>query len=312
MIDIDISMATAASSPPLPRSPWRISLAEESLVLPAKNPRLFALVSLLILAHTFLFLSVALLRAHPLAAAIMDALTITTDNAAATDEVWGHGKELALLYLAYLASKLVTQEAAVLAASATRSGDLLIRCKPTKVARARPVFFAITAAFTAAALELVASAALLLALTHSTSLLLGCVLLLLCLGALLPVSIAAAAVAVDESCGVRGAWQLVASRRGEAAVLALAAGLLPVAVYPAYALALESARSNAATMIRRYGFDESVWELGVHAYAYLLPSVGVQLFSAVAATVFYHRRREERHRQALTCNVPLVAVTVKK
>jgi hypothetical protein len=73
---------------------------------------------------------------------------------------------------------------------------------------------------------------------------LGCVLLLLCLGALVPVSIAASTA--DESCGVRGAWLLVAARREDAAVLALAAGLLPVAVYPVYALALEFSRINAA------------------------------------------------------------------
>jgi hypothetical protein len=284
-------------------------LAEEALVLPAQNPRLFALVFLLIFAHTFLFVSVAVLRVHPLAAAIMDALT-------STDVVWRHGKELALLYLA---SKLATQAAAVLAASATLSGDLVLRCKQTeesRILRARTSFFVITSALTAAALELVAAAALLLALTSSSSLLLGmgCVLLLLCLGALLPVTIAASTA--DESCGVRGAWRLVAARREDAAVLALAAGLLPVAVYPVYALALEFSRSNAA-INPAYGFDvdrargEAVLALGVPTYAYLLPSVGVQLFSAVAATVFHHRCRDER-RHALTRYVPLVAVTVKQ
>jgi hypothetical protein len=64
--------------------------------------------------------------------------------------------------------------------------------------------------------KLVALVALLLALTHSTSLLLGCVLLLLCLGALLTVSINAAAA--NESCGgacaLRGACKLW--RRGGA------------------------------------------------------------------------------------------------
>jgi hypothetical protein len=96
----------------------------------------------------------------------MDALTNIDQHAAATDVVWGHGKELALLYLAYLASKLATQAAAVLAASATRSGDLVICCNP--ILPARPSFFVITSVLTAAALELVASAALLLALTSST------------------------------------------------------------------------------------------------------------------------------------------------
>lgn len=70
---------------------------------------------------------------------------------------------------------------------------------------------------------------------------------------------------------------LMSARKQEAAVLVGAASLLPLVVYPVYAIALV------------WGPGDSVWELLGMLPGYLFPSVTVQLYSAVAAAVFYHR-----------------------
>ncbi|XBI31434.1 hypothetical protein VPH35_054999 [Triticum aestivum] len=291
----------------------RISFLEESLALPARNAGLFAPVVALTFAHTFVFLSVAVLRVHPLAAAVLLRLDARERNAdpgyATDDEIRERGKMLALLYLAYLASKLATQVSAVLAASVTHSGER------SKYRTRRAPFF-VAVAFVAT-LELASAALLALAswswwgraghsggagASSSSVCLLLALLLHLCLGAVLPVSIAAssAVAAAEEDCGVgalRRVWRLVAARGKEAFVLALAASLLPgVAIYPVYALVLEFAQSRAAivTFDLELARSDTVWVLGV-MYVYLLPAVGAQLYSTVAATVFYRRCVERHH-----------------
>ena len=116
-------MATKASSSLSPC----IRLMEESLLLPTQDVGLFAKTFLLIFAHTFLFIAVAVHFAHPLATSILAdirAHKITTDTASSN-----HSKELSLLaiYLSYLASKLATLLVTALATATTYSGERLTR-----------------------------------------------------------------------------------------------------------------------------------------------------------------------------------------
>ncbi|KAE8785404.1 Spastin [Hordeum vulgare] len=65
--------------------------------------------------------------------------------------------------------------------------------------------------------------------------------------------------------------------------------VLPLATYPVYAFALDCGQAQGGCPLL----------LG-SLYGYLLPSAGVQLYSAVAATVFYHRCMEQqRHELAI-------------
>ncbi|KAL5201348.1 hypothetical protein ABZP36_035702 [Zizania latifolia] len=131
-------MATAPSSSSSSRI---ITIIAESVILPTRNIRLFAPITLLIFGHTFIFLSVAAIHVNPLAAAIPDhrleaAILIDkgelkntdptgNDHAAATDSIRGRAKNLALLYLAYLVSRLAVQVVAIVAGSTTYSGKRL-------------------------------------------------------------------------------------------------------------------------------------------------------------------------------------------
>ncbi|CAN6217031.1 unnamed protein product [Urochloa humidicola] len=158
-------MATKSSSSLSPC----IRLVEESLLLPTQDVRLFATTFLLIFAHTFAFIAVAVHFAHPLATSLLDDIkalktTDTTSHSytAAVETTGQHGKKLFLIYLAYVASKLATQLAVALATSATYSGERLTR----KVVKVRIGGLLGTAAF-AAVLE-VSLTALLVALLVST------------------------------------------------------------------------------------------------------------------------------------------------
>ncbi|KQK11341.1 uncharacterized protein LOC104583369 [Brachypodium distachyon] len=289
---------------------------EESLILPGRNPGLFLRAVALIFAHTFVFLSLAVRSAHPAAAAL---LSLTATGAppppswsryalleddegdyypeATSGKVLYHGKTLLLFYLAYVGSKLATQAAVALAASATAR----FPGRPLVVIVVRGPRLLATAAFLAAA-EL-ASTALLAACVAAwwwacsgngavASFVSGVLLFVLLLGALarlclaaaVPVAIAATAASSSEpevggggASDLRRAWRLMSARKQEAAVLVGAASLLPLVVYPVYAIALV------------WGPGDSVWELLGMLPGYLFPSVTVQLYSAVAAAVFYHR-----------------------
>ncbi|KAL6899225.1 hypothetical protein ACP4OV_005883 [Aristida adscensionis] len=271
-------MATKASSSWAPA----IGFLEESLILPTQNARLFVSTFQLLFAHTFLFTGVAVLAAHPLAAAVLaDIQTLKTTDSSATRQ---HAKKLAAIYLAYLASKLATQLVAVLAASETYSGErrslaeLLRRRVLARVAAARGPL--LTTAF-AAVLELSSTAALLAALLAASwswqsladiagkakaaaacgYLLCLAVLLLLnvCLAAVLPASIAVSAA--DGACrgprALRAAWRLARARgRAVSAALVLAAGVLPAVVYPVPAYAFSFMNSPEAAEDAAFAYYE--------------------------------------------------------
>jgi len=121
------------------RSPC-VRLVEESLLLPTQDVSLFATTFLLIFAHTFVFIAVAVHLAHPLGAATLadiqalNSKTTTTHDHASysyfsevVEATREHAKKLLVIYLAYLASKLATQLVTALAAAATNSGERLTR-----------------------------------------------------------------------------------------------------------------------------------------------------------------------------------------
>jgi hypothetical protein len=281
---------------------------EESLLLPTQDVGLFAKTFLLIFAHTFIFIAVAVHFAHPLATSILadiKAHKITTDTASSN-----HSKELSLLaiYLSYLASKLATQLVTALATAATYSGERL-SCKAVKE-RIRGLLG--TAAL-AGVLEL-SFIALLVALLVSTwtyadsgikslcgyLMFLVALLLYIYLATVVPVSVAVSAV--DRGCqgvwALRRAWRLMRARRKEAAVLVFVVNLLPAFIYPAPVYAFSSVYP-ADEYSLYYGQDladrfslhnswlrsQGVWLTGVVSGSGL-PSVGAQLFSMVVATVF--------------------------
>ncbi|KAF7039623.1 hypothetical protein CFC21_049585 [Triticum aestivum] len=322
--------STAGSSSP------RTSFVADSLILPTRNGRLFASAFALVYVHTFVSLSVTVLYAHPLATAVLlRVYSLVRDNdggpgrrqhvvyaSESDDEIRGHAKKLLPLYLAYLASQLATRAAVALAASATCRGDRRPRSLAELVrgkAAAGRVRGTLATAALVTVLEHASFAALLaacLALASwrwwtsgaaarsdaAASFVTGYVLFLLLLLLLSHLFLAAvfqvaiAASAADEGYGeggtraaLRRAWRLMAerARRKEAAVMVLVASLLPVAISPVYAFAMYcSLRAPDAGIV-------------AVLHGYLLPSVGVQLLSTVAAAVFYHRCMEHHHDPAV-------------
>ena len=276
------AMATKASSSLSPC----IRLMEESLLLPMQDAGLFAKTFLLIFAHTFFFIAVAVHFAHPLATSILadiKAHKITTDTASSN-----HSKELSLLaiYLSYLASKLATLLVTALATATTYSGERLTR----KAVKERIGGLLGTAAL-AGVLELLLTALLVLLLVSTWtyadsgikslcgySMFLVALLLYVYLATAIPVSVAVSVV--DRGChsvwALRRAWRLMRARRKEAAVLVFVVNLLPAVVHPVpvYAFLSGTMRSQDVWLVRAIsGYD--------------LPFVGAQLFSMVAATMFF-------------------------
>ncbi|KAF7025582.1 hypothetical protein CFC21_037751 [Triticum aestivum] len=288
--------STAGSSSP------RTSFVADSLILPTRNGRLFASAFALVYVHTFVSLSVAVLYAHPLATAVLlRVYSLVRDNdggpgrsqhvvyaSESDDEIRGHAKKLLVVYLAYLASQLATRVAVALAASATCRGDRRPRSL-AKLVRGKAAAGRVRGTLATAALVAVVEHASLAALLASPSRR-GAG------GRAVPLPVAIAASAADEGYGEGGtraafrrAWRLMAerARRKEAAVMVVVASLLPVAISRAYAFAMYcSQRAPDAGII------------GV-LHGYLLPSVGVQLLSTVAAAMFYHRCMEHHHDPAV-------------
>lgn len=311
-------MATKAGSSLSPC----IRLVEESLLLPTQDAGLFAKAFVLIFAHTFLFIAVAVHFAHPLATDILadikaqrsSSRTTTTTGAASSN----HSKELALLaiYLCYLASKLATQLVTALATATTYSGERLTR----KVVMERIAGGGglLGTAAVAGVLEL-SFTALLAALLVSTwtyaddsvvksvcgySMFSVALLVYIYLATVIPVSVGVSAV--DRGChgvwALRRAWRLLRARGKEAAVLVFVVNILPAFIYPAPVYAF-SYMYPADEYSLYYGQDMAVrfslhgpamwrqwsqgvcWFMGV-VFGSGLPSVGAQLFSMVAATVF--------------------------
>ncbi|RCV10360.1 hypothetical protein SETIT_2G106000v2 [Setaria italica] len=252
----------------------------KSLLLPTQDDRLFATTFLLLFAHTFVSIAVAVHYAHPLATSILSdvkalkAAAATSHNydRAVVGTTWEHGKKLFLIYLAYVASKLATQLAVTLAASATYSGEHLTR----KVVKERIGGLLGTAAF-AGVLELSLTALL----VARTSLAL---LPYVYLGTGIPVSVAASAVD-------RGCHSLMKARtKEEAAVLVFVVNLLPAVVYPApvyaFSFVYPADEYSLYYPVDRFSIsNEDVWLIGVVSGSGL-PTVGAQLFSMVTATVF--------------------------
>jgi len=287
---------------------------EESLLLPTQDVGLFAKTFLLIFAHTFIFIAVAVHFAHPLATTILADIKahriVTTDTASSN-----HSKALSLLaiYLSYLASKLATQLVTSLATATTYSGERLTH----KAINKERIGGLLGTAVLAGVLELLLTALLVVLLvstwTSTTYADSGmkkslCGYLMLSVALLLYIYLATAIAvsvgvsAVDRGChsvwALRRAWQLMAARRKEAAVLVFVVNLLPAFIYPAPVYAFSSVyRADEYSLF--YGQDpagrfslhrSATWSLGVWLMGVVsgsgLPSIGAQLFSMVAATVF--------------------------
>ncbi|CAM0884521.1 unnamed protein product [Alopecurus aequalis] len=321
-------MAAAADS----SSSSCASFVEETLLLPTCNVQLFAPVFALVLAHTFVFLAVAVLLAHPLASVQLDDGLYWSREAVyalSAVKIREHGAALLVLYLAYLASKLAVQSTVALAAAATLrggSGDHRPYSLAGLLSGAPRGLFAGAALVAAVELASMAFPAACLdtwweySAIHSDTggvesfvlgvlpfLFLLAVLFRLCLAAVFPVAIAAAASG-EEGCDGGGgggerallrAWRFMTTtaRRKEAALQVFVVSVvLPVATYPVYAYALECAQGR------------SVFMLGGQ-YSFLLPSAGVQLFSTVAATVFYHRCVELHPEPAIPLTLKLAKLS---
>ncbi|XP_044973229.1 uncharacterized protein LOC123440744 isoform X2 [Hordeum vulgare subsp. vulgare] len=315
------SMAAAPAGPGAGRPPLSpcAGFVTDVLILPTRNVRLFAPVFALVLAHTFASLAVAVLLAHPLATVERDG----HEYEVSPQKIWEHSAGLQALYLAYVASKLATQATVALAACATLRGDRprslaeLLRGTPR-----RGCLFAGAALVAAAELACTAVPAYYLdswwrySWTHPDTggvesfvqgvllfVSLATLIFRLCLAAVFPVAIAASATAATEEgghgCGgadaathLHRAWRLMtaaASWKEAALQVLVVTVVLPLATYPVYAFALEYGQAQGGFLLL----------LG-SLYGYLLPSAGVQLYSAVAATVFYHRCMEQqRHELAI-------------
>uniref|UniRef100_A0ACD5XF46 Uncharacterized protein n=1 Tax=Avena sativa TaxID=4498 RepID=A0ACD5XF46_AVESA len=320
-------MAAAAGSSSSPCA----SFVEETLLLPTRNAKLFAPVFGLVFAHTFVFLAVAVLLAHPLASVqLHDGLSSWRDAvyALSADKIREHAVALLLLYLAYLASKLATQAVVALAASATlrcsgdsRPGSLggLFRDKaPRGLFVGAALVAAVELACTAVPAACLASwwsygpahsdtGGGVESFVRGVLLFLSLLALLfrLCLAALFQVAIAALASG-EEGCdgggGARGllrAWRFMttAARRKEAAVQVFVVSVvLPVATYPVYAFALDCAQGESLFLLG-----------GLHGF--VLASAGVQLYSTVAATMFYHRCVELHPEPAIPLTVKLAKIS---
>lgn len=282
-----------------------LSFVAESLILPTRNGSLFASVFALAFAHTFVSVAVAVVFVHPIAASVLLQAELLIRNdvhvryAVESDGFWVPAEKLLLFYLAYLASKLATQVAVALAASATACGR---SCSFVELVRGKAATGRIRGALVTAALVAVlelASTALLTgcfaswwtySATHSgtggmESFISGCLLLLFllafiahhCLAAVFTLAIAVSTAEEGGGWGshFRRSWRLVTARarRKEAAVMVLVASLLPVAIYPVYAFA---------------AYCGTAWAL-VFVPGFLLPSTGALFHSTVAATVFYQQ-----------------------
>nr|CDM85949.1 unnamed protein product [Triticum aestivum] len=263
----------------------------DSLILPTRNARLFAPVFALVLAHTFVFLAVAVHFAH--------------EYALSGPTIWLHPAALLVLHLAYLASKLATQAAVALAGCATLCGDRprslaeLVRGTPPAPCPLRR-----RRAGRRRGARVHGRPGVLSGLLVQGVLLfvfLATLLFRLCLAAVFPVAVAASATAATEEAGDGGggasaaahlqrAWRLMtaaASWKEAAVQVVVVSVVLPLATYPVYAFALDCGQGGCVLLLG--------W-----MYGFLLPSAGVQLYSTVAATVFYHRCMEQqRHELAI-------------
>uniref|UniRef100_A0A0D9XB77 Uncharacterized protein n=1 Tax=Leersia perrieri TaxID=77586 RepID=A0A0D9XB77_9ORYZ len=301
--------AAAARSSSSSSSPCTTFIAE-SLILPTRNIRLFAPIFLLIFCHTFAFLAIAAIHVNPLAASLdTHALAAgvllhppdedTTHNVLADsdddDAIRGHAKRLAVVYVAYLVSRLAVQVVAVVAGRTTYSGDrltfseLLLRWNSVKERISGPL---VTAMFMGV-LDLMTATILVVAARLTTTKILGGYLVFVValgfyahLSAVIPVSLAVSSAEGRVAApALWMAWRLMTAKRKEAAVLTLIVCLVPAAVCPVYAI--------AASLSDNLMFSFYVWLMGIVFGFFLLP-VALQLLSTAAATVFYYHCLESQ------------------
>uniref|UniRef100_A0A0E0LYI0 Uncharacterized protein n=1 Tax=Oryza punctata TaxID=4537 RepID=A0A0E0LYI0_ORYPU len=301
-----IATAATSSSSSSSSSPC-ITFIAESMILPTRNIRLFAPIFLLIFCHTFIFLGLAAIHVNPLTASLDDIHSLaagvlvhvyvpknTTDDghATATDSlIRGH----AIVYLAYLVSRLTVQVVAVVAGCTTYSGERLsftelLGWEVATTERIRgplitAMFMGLVDLSTATLLVLAARLTTFVGGTGMVSIL-GYLLFLVALvfyihlGAVIPVSIAVSSAEGRWAAPALWlAWRLMKARRKEAGVLTLIACLVPAAICPVYTI--------AAALSDELFFTFYVWLMGVVFGFFLLP-VALQLLSTTAATVFYY------------------------
>lgn len=299
---------TAAMSSSSSSSPC-ITFIAESMILPTRNIRLFAPIFLLIFCHTFIFLGITAIHVNPLAPSLDSIHSLatgvlvhvyapknTTDDgqgqATATDSlIRGH----AIVYLAYLVSRLTVQVVAVVAGCTTYSGKRLsfTELLGWEVATTERIRGPLITAMFMGVVDL-STATLLVLAAHMTAfvggsgmasilgslLFLAALVLYIHLGAVIPVSIAVSSAEGRWAAPALWlAWRLMKARRKEAGVLTLIACLVPAAICPVYTI--------AAALSDELLFTFYVWLLGVVFGFFLLP-VALQLLSTTAATVFYY------------------------
>ncbi|KAF7111112.1 hypothetical protein CFC21_111157 [Triticum aestivum] len=279
---------------------------KEALVLPTRNPKLFAPILIFVAAIAFLIPAVNVVFIQPLTAEMLHhvAEMQTTDPSSAEyarllEEIRQEARELVLIAVALTVVTLplvfAKQILAFSAASTTYSGDRyslaeLLR-RVTKWANLRGPLVTV-GVVTALQLTFMALLGVYLSavMRHAGVLSVqGAVFVLAFLAFMYFGVVAVVGVAVsvaDEGCrGVRAlgrAWRLMTRvRRKEGALLAAVMVLLPTVVSPVYALALTYARKSMA--------------VGLYLlFGYALLSAAVQVFYIAAATVYYYEAMESK------------------
>lgn len=279
---------------------------KEALVLPTRNPKLFAPILILLAVIAFLIPAVNVVSIQPLTAEMVRHLTEmqTTDPSSAEyarllEEIRQEARELVLiavgLSLVTLALVFAKQILAFSAASTTYSGDRYTLAEllhwVTKWGNLKGPLVTV-AVVTALQLTFMALLGVYLStvMRHAEVLSVQGVLFVLAFLAFIyfaVVAVVGVAVSVaDEGCrGVRAlgrAWRLMTQvSRKEGALLAAVMVLLPTVVSPVNALALVYAKKSMAVGL-------------CLLFGYALLSGAVELFYIAAATVYYYEAMESK------------------
>ncbi|EMS50589.1 hypothetical protein TRIUR3_03715 [Triticum urartu] len=279
---------------------------KEALVLPTRNPKLFAPILILLAIIAFLVPAVNVVLIQPLTAEMLRHLTEmqTTDPSSAEfarllEEIRQEARELVLisvgLFFVTLALVFAKQILAFSAASTTYSGDryslaeLLRRVTKWGNLRGPLVTVGVVTALQLTFMALL-GAYLSTVMRHAEALSVQGALFALAFLAFMyfgVVAVVGVAVSVaDEGCrGVRAllrAWRLMMRvSRKEGALLAAVMLLLSTVVSPVYALALVYAKKSMAVGL-------------CLLFGYALLSAAVELFYMAAATVYYYEAMESK------------------
>ncbi|KAM3214276.1 hypothetical protein ACQJBY_066631 [Aegilops geniculata] len=279
---------------------------KEALVLPTRNPKLFAPILILMAAMAFLVPAVNVVLIQPLAAEMLRHATemqtadpSSADYARLLQEIRQEARELVLIAVALAVVTLplvfAKQILAFSAASTTYSGDRYSLAELLRwVTRWGNLRGPLVTVGVVAALQLTFMALLGVYLSavmrHAGVLSVQGALFVLAFMAFMYFGVVAMVGVVvsvaDEGCrGVRAllrAWRLMTrvSRR-EGALLAVVMVLLPTVVSPVYALALTYARKSMAVGL-------------CLLFGYALLSAAVEVFYIAAATVYYYKAMESK------------------